>query len=204
MRPTDKPFSEACLRNRDPILAVLRRHLATAREVLEIASGTGQHAVYFGRELPHLRWQTSDLPARHPGIRAWLAEAGLANVLPPLALDINDAPWPVGVFDAIFNANTLHIVSWPEVERLFRHVGRHLKPGGRLFLYGPFNYAGQYTSASNARFDAWLRASDPRSGIRDFEAISALAADQGLALLEDIPMPANNQMLIWEMKTADG
>lgn len=192
-----KPYSESCERNQAPILAQLQMLFAGRRHVLEIASGTGQHAVYFGRALPHLSWQTSDLPANHAGIRAWLAEAQLPNVLPPLALDVNEAVWPVTAVDAVFNANTVHIVSWPAVQRMFAGIGRVLEPGGVLCLYGPFNYGGAYTSASNADFDAWLKARDPHSGIRDFEAVCELAAAQGLSLLQDIAMPSNNRLLAW-------
>ena len=192
-----KPYAESCEQNRDPILAVLREVFADRRRVLEIASGTGQHAVYFGAALPHLTWQTSELPENHAGIRAWLDEAGLPNVLPPLALDVNGPDWPLEPVDAVFNANTVHIVAWPAVERMFAGIGRVLGADGCLCLYGPYNYGGNYTSESNARFDAWLKARDPRSGVRDFEAIDRLAAEQGLVLSRDIAMPANNRTLVW-------
>ena len=192
-----KPYSESCERNQAPILEQLQTLFAGRRHVLEIASGTGQHAVYFGRALPHLSWQTSDLPGNHAGIEAWLAEAQLPNVLPPLALDVNAAVWPLTAVDAVFNANTVHIVSWPAVQRMFAGIGRVLQPGGVLCLYGPFNYGGAYTSASNANFDAWLKARDLHSGIRDFEAVCELAAAQGLSLLQDIAMPSNNRLLAW-------
>jgi cyclopropane fatty-acyl-phospholipid synthase-like methyltransferase len=193
----DKPFSESCVQNRDPILAVLRALFADRRHVLEIGSGTGQHAVYFAPELPHLAWQTADVPQHHAGIRAWLDDAALPNVLPPLALDANDTSWHGGRYDAVFSANTLHIMSWPEVELFFAGVGEVLEPGGVLAVYGPFNYNGAFTSESNARFDAWLKARDPASGVRDFEAVDALARARGLMLLQDIAMPANNRMLVW-------
>ncbi len=193
----DKPFSESCVQNRDPILAVLREWFADRRHVLEIGSGTGQHAVYFAPELPHLMWQTADVPQHHAGIRAWLDDAALPNVLPPLALDANDTSWHGGRYDAVFSANTLHIMGWPEVEHFFAGVGEVLAPGGVLAVYGPFNYKGAFTSESNARFDAWLKARDPASGVRDFEAVDALARARGLLLLQDVAMPANNRMLIW-------
>ena len=195
----DKPFSESCVQNRDPILAILRPLFADRRHVLEIGSGTGQHAVYFGAELPHLVWQTADVPQHHPGIQAWLEEAAVPNVLPPLALDVNDTAWRSGRYDAVFSANTLHIMGWPEVERFFAGVGAVLEAGGILAVYGPFNYGGRYTSESNARFDAWLKARDPASGVRDFEAVDALARSQGLVLQQDIAMPANNRTLVWRM-----
>ncbi|MFP5504810.1 MAG: DUF938 domain-containing protein [Gammaproteobacteria bacterium] len=193
----DKPFSESCVQNRAPILALLREVFADRRHVLEIGSGTGQHAVYFAPELPHLVWQTADVPPHHAGIRAWLDDAALPNVLPPLALDANDTAWHDGRYDAVFSANTLHIMSWPEVELFFLGVGQVLEPGGTLVIYGPFNYNGAYTSESNARFDTWLKARDPASGVRDFEAVDALARAQGLVLQQDIAMPANNRTLVW-------
>lgn len=193
----DKPFSQACENNKEPILAVLRRHLGDVRDVLEIGSGTGQHAVFFAAQLPHLIWQTSDLPANHDGIQAWIRSARLGNVHPPLALDVGVQPWPVVSSSAVFSANTAHIMSWPMVEALVAGVGRVLRSGGRFCLYGPFNYGGRYTSDSNARFDEWLRMRDAESAIRDFEAVDRLARDAGLQLLEDNAMPANNRLLVW-------
>jgi cyclopropane fatty-acyl-phospholipid synthase-like methyltransferase len=193
----DKPFAESCVQNREPILAVLREWFADRRRVLEIGSGTGQHAVYFAPELPHLVWQTADVPEHHTGIRAWLDEAALPNVLPPLMLDVSQIEWCSGRYDAVFSANTLHIMGWPEVEHFFAGVGAVLEAGGVLAVYGPFNYNGTFTSDSNARFDAWLKARDPASGVRDFEAVDALARAQGLVLQQDIAMPANNRTLVW-------
>lgn len=198
-----KPHAESCEKNKEVILAVLREIFAERRHVLEIASGTGQHAVHFGRELPHLTWQTSELPQHHEGIRMWLDEAQLPNVLPPLALDVNDEHWPLSGVDAVFNANTVHIISWPQVERLFAHIARALAPGGCVCLYGPYNYGGNFTSESNARFDVWLKNRDPDSGVRDFEAVNELAAAHGLDLLRDIEMPSNNRILVW-MATGSG
>ena len=193
----DKPFSESSAENREPILSVLREVFANCSEVLEIGSGTGQHAVYFGAELSHLSWQTADLPQHHAGIRMWLNEAALPNVLAPIALDVNRSDWLERRYDAVFSANTLHIVSWPEVEKFFAGVGTVLQPGGVLAVYGPFNYNGQFTSPSNARFDQWLKDRDPASGVRDFEAVDALAREQNLILERDIAMPVNNRTLVW-------
>jgi cyclopropane fatty-acyl-phospholipid synthase-like methyltransferase len=193
----DKPFSESSAENREPILAVLREVFANCSKVLEIGSGTGQHAVYFGAELSHLNWQTADLPQHHAGIRMWLDEVALPNVLAPIALDVNRSDWLEGRYDAVFSANTLHIVSWPEVEKFFAGVGKVLQPGGVLAIYGPFNYNGQFTSPSNARFDQWLKQRDPASGIRDFESVDALARAQNLILQWDIAMPVNNRTLVW-------
>lgn len=192
----DKPFSQACENNRQPILAVLQRHLGAARAVLEIGSGTGQHAVFLAGRMPWLEWQPSDRPEHLPGIRAWCGEAALPNLREPLRFDVNDAAWPAAG-DAIFSANTLHIMGWPEVERFFAGAGRALGAGGLLLVYGPFNYGGDYTSASNAEFDLWLRRRDPASGIRDFEAVDALARAAGFELVEDNTMPANNRTLVW-------
>ncbi len=194
----DKPYAESCDQNREPILAVLRDVFADRTNVLEIGSGTGQHAVYFGAALPHLRWQTADVPLHHPGIRAWLDEAALPNVLSPIALDVNQTDWRTGRYDAVFSANTLHIMSWGEVQQCFEGIGDVLAPGGKLAVYGPFNYNGAFTSDSNARFDGWLKSRDPHSGVRDFEAVDALAQAQGLSLLQDVAMPANNRTLVWQ------
>lgn len=192
----DKPFAEACERNRGPILEVLREAFAECTSVLEIGSGTGQHAVYFAAHLPHLVWQTSELSVYHAGIRAWLEEARLPNLRLPLALDVA-GDWPAGRYDAAFTANTLHIMAWPLVECFFRGVRDVLAPAAVLATYGPFNYGGAFTSESNAQFDRWLKARDPASGIRDFDQVCALAAANGFALMRDVPMPANNRTLLW-------
>lgn len=201
--PADKPFSPACERNREPILAVLRERFAASRTVLEVGSGTGQHAVHFAAAMPWLTWQCSDVAENLPGIRAWLDDAALPNTPTPLALDVADRAWPRadspgGRFDAVFSANTLHIMGWPQVQAFFAGVGRVLAAGGQLVVYGPFNYAGGYTSDSNREFDGWLKARNAASGIRDFEAVDALARDVGLALQADIAMPANNRCLVWQ------
>lgn len=193
----EKLFSPACERNRDPILARLRGVFADRSSVLEIGSGTGQHAVYFGAQLPHLIWQTSDRAENHPGIHAWLQENALPNVLPPLELDVSSSSWPDQSFDAVFTANTCHIMSWPEVEAMFDGIVRVLEPGGLLCIYGPFNYNGAFISDSNARFDAALRAQAPHMGIRDVEAMDALAGKHGLRLEADHAMPANNRLRVW-------
>lgn len=193
----EKPYSEACVRNREPILAVLREQFADRRHVLEIGSGTGQHAVHFAAALPHLQWQTSDRAPYLPGIRLWLAEAGLPNMPPPLCFDVN-GDWPAARFDAVFSANTLHIMSWAEVERLFAGLPAVLEHDARLVLYGPFRHGGEHASTSNVAFDASLRAADPRMGIRDAEAVIGLAEAIGLRLIEDRAMPANNRCLVWQ------
>jgi len=196
--PAMKPYSEACERNKQPILAVLTEIFAYRKHVLEIASGTGQHAIHFAHALPHLTWQPSEIAENIEGIHAWLEEAQLPNVNAPLTLNVNDAHWPVTAVDAIFNANTVHILSWPEVERLFTHIARVIQPGGVVCLYGPFNYGGRFTSESNARFDDWLKSRNPNSGVRDFEQLNKLAATHRLELQRDIEMPSNNRILVWQ------
>ncbi|WP_368562899.1 DUF938 domain-containing protein [Pseudoxanthomonas sp. UTMC 1351] len=192
-----KPHSPASDRNRDPILAVLLRHFSAARTVLEIGSGTGQHAVYFAQAIPGLIWQCSDRASYLPGIREWLDEAQLPNTPPPLELDVAAGPWPSMKFDAVFSANTLHIMSWEEVQAFFRGLDVVLANSATLVIYGPFNYGGAFTSDSNREFDASLRARDPRMGIRDFEAVDTLARNIDLQLIEDVAMPANNRCLVW-------
>lgn len=182
-----KPFSEPAERNREPILAVLRRVLQGSAKVLEIGSGTGQHAAYFALHLPHLVWQASDVAANLADIREWGVD--------PIELDV-DGDWPAIEADAVFSANTTHIMSWPQVERMFQGIGR-MASVKVVCLYGPFNYGGKHTSESNARFDAMLRHRDPASGLRDSEAIVALAAKSGFALREDNAMPANNRLLVF-------
>ncbi|TWH99738.1 uncharacterized protein DUF938 [Luteimonas cucumeris] len=212
-----KPHAPACDRNRDPILEVLRTHFADRQRVLEIGSGTGQHAVHFAAAMPWLTWQCSDVADNLPGIGLWLDDAGLANTPPALELDVG-GDWSRVVktedprharrgYDAIFSANTLHIMGWPQVEAFFAGVGKVFDTTSQsqdkndgdavLVLYGPFNYGGEYTSDSNRAFDAWLKARDARSGIRDFEAVDAQARVIGLRLVADLAMPANNRCLVW-------
>ena len=193
----NKPYSEACDENKVPILAVIGSLFKDAGTLLEVGTGTGQHAAFFAAALPRLTWQTSDIPAHLPGIRLWLDEAGLPNLPPPLALDVT-ADWPAGPFDGVFSANTAHIMSEPEVAAMFRGVGRVLTPGGCFALYGPFSAGGRHRSGSNARFDAWLRERDPRMGVRDLDHLRRLGEESGLELVDDVPMPVNNQTLIWE------
>ena len=194
---TDKPVAPACERNREPILGVLRERFADCRHALEIGSGTGQHAVHFAAAMPWLQWQCSDRAESLPGIRMWLDEAGLANTPPPLPLDVARGPWPAARFDAVFSANTLHIMGWREVEAFFAGMAGVLADSATVVVYGPFKYAGAHTSDSNRDFDDWLKARDPRSGVRDFEALDALARAAGLRLVADVAMPANNRCLVW-------
>ena len=191
------PFSEACERNKGPILEILSRVLAEPARVVEIGAGTGQHSVHFARHLPHLDWQPTERAENLPSLAVRIAVEGTPNLRDPIELDAAWPEWPCGECDALYTANTLHIMGWPEVEALFQGVGRVLVRGGTLIIYGPFRYAGEFTTPSNATFDRSLRRRDPSSAIRDFEAVDALAQREGLGLVADHAMPANNQLLIW-------
>lgn len=193
-----RPCCQACENNKDPILEVLREVFAPCEHVLEVGSGTGQHAAWFAPRLPWLRWQTSDLPENHASIHSWLVDAP-DNALAPLLLDVRDRPWPQsGSYDALFSANSLHIMAWNAVEDFIGGAGEALAARAVMAIYGPFNYRGGYTSNSNARFDQWLRAQDPARGIRDFEAVDQLAQAVGFQLQRDYAMPANNRLLVWQ------
>ncbi len=205
MTDSGLPFSTACERNREPILAVLCEAFDDAREVLEVGSGTGQHAVYFAASLPRLHWQPTERQLNLPSLAARIQLEGTPNLRAPVALDVAELPWPKAPvtrgsppWDAAFTANTLHILSAALVERLFAGLGAALAPHARLAIYGPFRYRGQFTSASNAKFDATLRERDPDSGLRDVEWIHELAGGQGFNLVADHGMPAHNQLLIWQ------
>ncbi len=191
-----KPYAESCDQNRAPLLAVIQPLLQSCTALLEIGSGTGQHGVFFAEAMPHLTWHTSDRSDNHHGIRQWLEEAARNNLRGPLDLDVLNE-WPELAVDAVFSANTTHIMDWPAVEALFAGVGRLLPAQGLFLLYGPFNYANAYTSESNARFDQWLKQRDPASGIRNFEDLDRLAQQAGMELLQDNAMPANNRTLVW-------
>ena len=192
-----KPYSEACERNREPILQVLRQRFTQPGSALEIGAGTGQHAVHFAAHLPHLQWQPTDCEANLAGIGLWVSEAGLSNLRAPMKLDVRDSEWPVQTVDYAFSANTAHIMGWPEVELMFAGVARVLRPGGVFCLYGPFNRDGQFTSESNRAFDASLRARDPQMGLRDDQALKTLGRQHALAFAGEHSMPANNRVLVW-------
>jgi SAM-dependent methyltransferase len=196
------PHSDACERNKGPILEILREAFAGCSNILEIGSGTGQHAVHFAREMPWLAWQPTDRADALPGLRKRIAHEGLANLRAPRELEVTRQPWDVQPADGVFTANTLHIMAWPEVEALFTGLPAVVKPGSVLAIYGPFCYAGQYTSDSNASFDELLHARDPVSGIRDFEAVDELARKAGFTLQADHRMPANNQTLVFRSASA--
>jgi len=197
-----RPFSPASERNREPILEVLRIYFRQKHRVLEIGSGTGQHAVYFGQGLPHLLWQASDRADNLPGIRLWLDEANLENTPAPITLDVK-ALWPTQTFDGLFTANTLHIMAWPEIEAFFEGMDHVLTEDAVGIIYGPFNRKGKFTSPSNAQFDAWLKSQAPHQGIRDLEAILSLAEKHRFELLETVDMPSNNQSLIFQRRRAN-
>jgi cyclopropane fatty-acyl-phospholipid synthase-like methyltransferase len=194
----NKPFAASCQQNREPIFNIIQPLLKNCQTLLEIGSGTGQHAVYFANKLPHLHWQTSDRANYHAGINAWLDDANHPNILPPLLLDVSQNDCPKQRFDAIFSANTLHIMSKEEVIFFFQKIASCLSSAGSLIVYGPFNYDGNYTSDSNARFDQWLISQNSHSSIKDFEWINDLAKQAGLTLKKDYAMPANNRILHWE------
>ena len=192
-----KPYSEACEQNRHVILDVIKPLLLEKHKVLEVGSGTGQHAIFFAQEMPHLIWHTSDRVENHSGIQQWLDEYSLNNIHPPITLDVSKDVWPNTDVDTIFSANAVHIMAWESVIDLFKNAGTLLPKGAFLILYGPFNYNGKYTSDSNKHFDAWLKNRDPNSGIRDFEAINKLANEANFTFIEDFRMPANNRILQW-------
>src|SRR3984893_14569724 len=191
------PLSAASERNKDPILEVLRVPFADRAQVLEIGSGTGQHAVYFARTLTHLTWHPTEQLTYLADLAERVKAEGSPNLRAPTLLDVRQAVWPVRSVDAIFTANTLHIMSWPEVMALFAGIGSVLAPGGVLGIYGPFRYAGRYTSDSNQEFDRMLQERDPQSGLRDIQAINSLAEQYGLRLDADHDLPANNRLLVF-------
>ena len=193
-----KPFAESCEQNKAAIYKVINGYLDSKKTLLEIGSGTGQHAVYFAKQSPHLTWFTSDQAEYHRGIKMWLEEASLNNTPDPLLLNVDQDDWPVKNMDAVFSANTVHIMSWVSVENMFAGIGRILNLSGVFCLYGPFNYNGKFTSESNARFDVWLKQRDPMSGVRDFEALKVLAEQANMKLINDVEMPANNRILVWQ------
>jgi len=193
-----KPFSESCIQNQAEIASILIELLSDKKYVLEIGSGTGQHAVHFAEHLPHLVWQTSDQIQYHKGIQLWLDEANLDNTKSPLTLDVSQANWPELKVDAMFSANAVHIMSWENVTDYFNKGTKLIDKKGLFILYGPFNYNGQFTSESNANFDNWLKSRDSNSGVRDFEALDELANNNHMTLKNDFEMAANNRILCWE------
>ncbi len=192
-----RPFSQACENNRQPILEVIRTVFTQPAIILEIGAGTGQHTVHFAAALPHLLWQPSDHPSNTELCQARIEDAKLSNVLPPVALDVRNVPWPLPAFDGVFSANTAHIMAWPEVEAMFSGVALGLEISQPFCLYGPFRYSGRHTSDSNQQFDLHLRSQAEHMGIRDMDDLNQLASAVGLTLTDDVPMPANNCLLVW-------
>ena len=192
-----KQYAAAFERNREPIADALREALEGCRRVMEIGSGSGQHAAWFAAEFPGVTWCPTDLPEALPSIEAWREDAGLSNIEPARALDVHAGDWPAIEFDAIVTINTFHIVSFDGVRAIVEGAAAGLPRGGVLFVYGPFRFAGQPLAQSNANFDAWLRSRDPDSGLRLFEDVDRIAADNGLRVERDLPMPANNNVLWW-------
>jgi cyclopropane fatty-acyl-phospholipid synthase-like methyltransferase len=196
------PVSEACERNKEPILGVLRLCFADRKEVLEIGSGTGQHAVHFARHLSHLTWHPTEQLGHLEHLTARIQLEGGTNLRPATVLDVRQSIWPVRLVDAVFTANTLHIMSWPEVIALYHGVGAVLAPGGIMGIYGPFRYDGRYTSDSNREFDKMLKERDPASGLRDVQAIGELARQYGMRLEQDHDLPAFNRLLVFAKEPA--
>ena len=193
------PNAPAALRNRDAILEVLQKELCAEQQVLEIGSGTGQHAVHFAAAMPLLSWQTSDLASNHAGINLRLAESGLQNVLPPKLLNVSEPDECGDRYSAVFSANTAHIMGKESVADMFAYVGQVLHDQGKFLLYGPFQSDGEYSGEGDRRFDQSLKAQDPAMGIRDLEWIDMLASQQRLSRKNTYAMPANNLLLVWKM-----
>lgn len=193
----EKPFSQSCEENKQVIFETIAPFLADKTSVLEIASGTGQHAVFFASQLPHLTWQTSDLIESHVGIHQWLDEVNLENIHRPVELNVSESEWPSCRYDAVFSANSFHIMANQNVEDFFANISSVLQNNAYVIIYGPFNYKGEFTSQSNANFDVWLKSRHPQSGIKDFEWCNQLAMNAGLNLVDDIAMPVNNRILVW-------
>lgn len=191
-------FSPSCERNKHLINEQLINVFTSSTNLLEIGSLSGQHAVYISPNLPHLTWQPSDLAENIAGLRQNLQLANIINIKPPISLDVCDtAMWPNSQFDAIFTANSLHIMPWQAVIEFFKNLQHSLAATATLCIYGPFKYNGEFTSHSNADFELWLKQRNSLSGIRDFEAVNQLAENLGFKLVADTAMPANNQLLTW-------
>ncbi len=195
---SDKPFSAACERNQEPILSVMKQYITKDdRRLLEIGSGTGQHAVYLAPHFPQVEWHPSDVQANLSGMKLWFDETRIPSIRPSLKLEIGKHELPKLKFDIAFTANTFHIMHWKEVKSLIKQFGGRLREGSRVFIYGPFKYNGEFTSHSNAEFDEQLRLRDPMSGIRSFEDVLNAMVKNGFELLDDVEMPANNRMLVF-------
>ncbi|PCJ48636.1 MAG: methylase [Gammaproteobacteria bacterium] len=196
----NKPFSQASENNKSPIFSIIKDYYTHTKLLLEIGSGTGQHAVFFAEKFPHLFWQTSDQKQYLDGINLTLDEYQNNNLGRPLELEVTQPSWPIDRCEGVFSANTSHIMSWEMVEKMFSGVGQILTAEGYFCLYGPFNFDRKFTSSSNEAFDKMLRERDPNSGLRDFEAIEEMADEKGLIFVDRHNMPANNNILVWQPK----
>lgn len=201
---TDKPYAEYAVRNTAPILEVLTREFRDCTRVLEIGSGTGQHAVAFAAALRHLHWQTSDLDENHAGINAWIAAEQLENVSAPLSMDVRIADVGADSYDAVYSSNTAHIMGIDAVERMFSIVGTALREQGVFCLYGPFRRNGEFNTQSNTDFDADLRGRDPVMGIRDIEKLDEFGAANGLRRQRLYAVPSNNYVAVWKKTGGQG
>jgi len=190
-------YSQASENNKKPILAKLSQYLTPGSHVLEIGSGSGQHATFFSANLPDIAWQPSDTHPYYDGLIHNLARHGFDNIADPLHLNLLETEWQLPVYDCIYSANVIHIVSTELVIALMDKAAETVRPGGYLFIYGPFRYQSEFTTPSNAEFDQWLKDRDPASGIKDIEWINELASKRGFSLLADHPMPSNNQFLVY-------
>ncbi len=197
----EKPYSAACDRNKEPILEVLEKHiLPTDRRLLEVGSGTGQHAVFLSPFFPQVEWYPTDLTENLPKINMWLKEANNPNIQKPVRLDVSKDDFPKLKFDVVFTANTLHIMSWKNCKSFMKLLGNRLREDSRAFFYGPFKYNGEFTSESNAEFDSGLKLKNPESGIRAFEDVNNNMIKNGFELVQDYEMPANNRMLVYNRR----
>ena len=198
-----KSFSAACERNKEPILKILKKVLVSVQTVLEIGTGTGQHALHFATAMPFINWQTSDLSINHDGINAWMSEASLNNLREPIFLDVNMQEWPLRSVDAVFTANTLHIMPWHSVEKMFKGVSNLFFNKGIFCVYGPFKYGGEHLSKSNALFDQSIQVQYQGGGVRNYEDVVAVAAQFQLKLIDEFEMPSNNRLLVFSKSTFD-
>ena len=196
-----KPYADSCDENKFAISEIIDQYLDQIESVFEIGSGTGQHAVFFGNRFSHLTWQTSDRKQYHDGIKHWIEDSGLTNVLTPVSLDVSASDWPQEEYDLVFSANTTHIMHWNDVIALFNNISGIMKPSGYFVLYGPFNMDGYFTSESNRQFHMRLTNRDPDSGIRNFNDLNVLAEKNHLILHKMVDMPHNNKILIWQKKS---
>ena len=194
----EKPFSQACENNKRPILDVISKHFENSELILEIGTGTAQHALYFAEKLKQLYWQTSDQDEYLEGINLQLNEYRKYNLGRPFSLDVTQSKWEIEHCDGVFSANTSHIMTWGMVEKMFEGVGHILLPKKEFCLYGPFNFNGEYTADSNRNFDAMLHERNPKSGLRNFEDLQKLAESQGLSFVRKYDLPANNNILVWQ------